>query len=77
MNIPVCAALGASLALAGCNAVPPEAALPAFSPADPAFGITNTHYHPVVNYVHREPTDPQDWRRLNDNLSPAGKGAGS
>ena len=77
MNIALLAALGAALALAGCNTVPLEAALPAFSPADPAYGITNTHHHGVVNYVHREPTDPQNWRRLNDKLSPAGKGAGS
>jgi hypothetical protein len=77
MNITLLPALGAALALAGCNTVPLEAALPAFSPADPAYGITNTHHHGVVNYVHREPTDPQNWRRLNDKLSPAGKGAGS
>jgi len=77
MNISIPAALGASLALAGCSAVLPEAALPTLSPADPAYGITDAHYHPVVNYIHREPTDPQNWRKLNDNLSPAGKGAGS
>lgn len=73
MKLSIVGALGASLALAGCTAVPPPV-LPAFSPADPAYGITDTHYHPVVNYVHREPTDPQNWRKLNDDL---GKGAGS
>ena len=77
MHIQIPAALGASLALAGCTSVPPKAALAPFSPADPAYGITDVHYHPVVNYVHREPTDPQNWRKLNDDLSPAGKGAGS
>lgn len=76
MNIPVSAALGASLILAGCNAVPPEV-MPAFTPADSAYGITDSHYHPVVNYTHREPTDPQNWRKLNDDLSPADKGEGS
>ncbi len=75
MNICVSAALGASLALAGCTAVQPPV-LPAYGPADPAVGITDTHYHPVVDYVHREPTEPQNWRKLNDDLSPA-KGAGS
>lgn len=76
MNISVPAALGASLALAGCNATTPEV-IPALSPADPTYGITDSHYHPVVNYTHREPTDPRNWRKLNDDLSPAGKGAGS
>ena len=76
MNISVSAALGASLVLAGCNTVPPEVT-PAFSPADPIYGITDNHYHPVVSYTHREPTDPQNWRNLNDDLSPADKGAGS
>jgi len=77
MNISIPAALGVSLALAGCAGVPPEAALPILSPADPLTGVTDVHYHPVVNYVHREPTDPQNWRKLNDDLSPAGKGEGS
>ncbi|SMH26186.1 hypothetical protein [Mesorhizobium australicum] len=76
MNIIAPAALGASLALAGCTAVPPPV-LPAAGPADSAYGITDAHYHPVVSYTHREPTDPQNWRRLNDDLSPAGKGARS
>jgi hypothetical protein len=73
MNMSIFAALGASLALSGCTAVPPPV-LPAFGPDDPAYGITDAHYHPVVNYVHREPTDPQNWRKLNDDLT---KGAGS
>ena len=76
MNFSVSAALGASLVLSGCNTMPPEVT-PAFTPVDPALGITNSHYHPVVNYTHREPTDPKNWRKLNDDLSPANKGAGS
>jgi hypothetical protein len=56
--------------------MPPEVT-PAFTPADPTYGITDNHYHPVVSYTHREPTDPQNWRKLNDDLSPADKGAGS
>lgn len=76
MKIVIPAALSASLAMAGCTAVPPEAT-PAFDPADAALGITDTHYHPVVDYTHREPTGPRGWRRLNDELSPANEGAGS
>jgi hypothetical protein len=49
--------------------------IPAFDPADPLMGIRNVHDHPVVSYTHREATDPENWRRLNENLSPA-NGAG-
>lgn len=35
-------------------------------------GLGDVRYHPVVaDYRHREPTDPQNWRKLNDDLSPA------
>ncbi|RWC00243.1 MAG: hypothetical protein EOQ57_16650 [Mesorhizobium sp.] len=71
-------AMLASLLVAGCAATTPPNILPAFSPADPTMGIRNAHYHPVItNYRHREPVDPQNWRRLNDELSPKSKGAGS
>ncbi|WP_280113336.1 hypothetical protein [Allomesorhizobium alhagi] len=41
-------------------------------------GIRDVHYNPVVaDYHHREPVDPQNWRRLNERLSPANGGAGS
>lgn len=70
------AMLAASLAVAGCTATPPDI-LPAFNPADPAMGLRDAHYHPVVDYTHREPVDPQNWRKLNDDLSPAKPGAGS
>lgn len=73
MKIVIPAALSASLAVAGCTAVPP-AATPAYNPADPALGVNDTHHHPVVNYTHREPAGPQGWRRLNDEISPAGTG---
>jgi hypothetical protein len=67
-----------SLAIAGCTATIPPNVLPAFNPADPEMGIRDTHYHPVVvDYNHREPVDPQNWRRLNEELSPAKPGGGS
>ncbi|MGO4835522.1 hypothetical protein AB4144_25050 [Rhizobiaceae sp. 2RAB30] len=52
--------------------------LPAYSPANPAMGIRDTHHHPVVtDYTDRQPVDPQNWRDLNDRLAPKKEGAGS
>ena len=71
-------AIVASLFVAGCAATTPPDVLPDFNPADPVMGIRDTHYHRViVNYHHREPVDPQNWRRLNEERSPANPGAGS
>ncbi|TIR18471.1 MAG: hypothetical protein E5X64_21510 [Mesorhizobium sp.] len=71
-------AMLASLLVAGCAATTPPDILPAFNPADPAMGVRDAHYHPaVVDYRHREPVDPQNWRRLNEERSSANPGAGS
>ncbi|MEP9389961.1 hypothetical protein [Mesorhizobium sp. KR9-304] len=68
----------ASLFVAGCAATTPPDILPAFNAADPVMGIRDTHYHSViVDYHHREPVDPQNWRRLNEERSPSKPGAGS
>ncbi|WP_157020033.1 hypothetical protein [Mesorhizobium xinjiangense] len=64
-------AVFAPLSLAACAATPP-AVLPMFNAADPRLGPRDTHYHPVVvDYTHREPVEPEDWRRLNEQLSPS------
>lgn len=71
-------AILASLSVAGCAATTPPDVLRVFNPADPAMGIRDAHYHPVIaDYHHREPVDPQNWRRLNERLSPANGEAGS
>ena len=71
-------AMLASLSAAGCAATTPPDVIPAFNPADPIMGIRDTGYRPVVtNYNHREPVDPENWRRLNQRVSPAEPGAGS
>ena len=71
-------AIIASLFVAGCATTTPPDVLPAFNPADPVMGIRDAHYHPViVDYHHREPVDPQNWRRLNKERAPANPGAGS
>jgi hypothetical protein len=70
-------AMLASLLVAGCAAATPPDILPAFNPADPVMGVRDAHYHPVVDYRHREPVDPQNWRRLNEERSSANPGAGS
>lgn len=71
-------AMLASLSVAGCAATTPSNVLPAFNPADPAMGVRDVHYHPVIaDYNRREPVDPQNWRRLNQERSPANGGAGS
>lgn len=68
----------ASLSVAGCAATTPPDVLPAFNPADPIMGVRDTAYRPVVaNYNHREPVDPENWRRLNERVSPANPEAGS
>ncbi|KAB2957690.1 MAG: hypothetical protein F9K19_02205 [Rhizobiaceae bacterium] len=78
MRIPSTAALAASLFAAGCVATPPPNLLPAFNPADPVMGIRDARYSPVLGGFHpRRPTGPQDWRRLNDSLSPANRESGS
>jgi hypothetical protein len=70
-------AMLASLLVAGCAATTPPDIVPAFNPADPVMGVRDVHYHPVVDYRHREPVDPKNWRRLNEERSPASPGAGS
>ncbi|WP_292581553.1 hypothetical protein [Mesorhizobium sp. 65-26] len=71
-------AMLASLLVAGCAVTTPPDVLPALNPADPVMGVRDTHYHPVIaDYRHREPVDPENWRRLNDKLSPTNNGAGS
>ncbi|MER8520453.1 MULTISPECIES: hypothetical protein [unclassified Mesorhizobium] len=71
-------AMLASLLVAGCAATTPPDILPVFNPADPAMGVRDARHHPaVVDYNRREPVDPKNWRRLNEELSPANPGAGS
>ena len=70
--------LAASLSAAGCASSTPPDVLPAFNAADPVLGLRDAHYHPVItDYQHREPVDPQNWRKLNDSLSPAQPGGDS
>lgn len=71
MKIASLAMLSASLSIAGCAATTPPTLLPSYNPVDPAMGIHETGYRPVLDYNRREPVDPQNWRRLNDRLSPA------
>jgi hypothetical protein len=78
MRLPVIAALLAPLLAAGCAASAPPDVLPAFNPADPAMGLRDARYSPVLGDFHtRRPTGPENWRRLNDKLSPANNGSGS
>ncbi|RUW60735.1 hypothetical protein EOA16_17535 [Mesorhizobium sp. M7A.F.Ca.US.008.03.1.1] len=68
----------ASLSVVGCSATTPPDILPDFNPADPVMGLADAPYRPIIaDYHHREPADPQNWRRLNDERSPAKQGAGS
>ncbi len=71
-------AMLASLLVAGCAVTTSPDVLPTFNPSDPAMGIHDAQYRPVVaDYHHREPVDPQNWRGLNEERSPAKTGAGS
>lgn len=78
MQIPSIAALAASLLVAGCAVSSPPEILPLFNPANPAAGLRDARYSPALgDYQPRRPTGPDDWRGLNDRLSPARKGQGS
>ena len=69
--------IAALASLAGCAAgATPEMPMAA-DPADPALGLSARSYNGVVNYRHRDPVDPKNWRRLNDDLAPAGQGSGT
>lgn len=74
MRIVVIATLAS---LAGCAAGAPLDMPMAADPADPALGLAARPYSGVVNYRHRDPVDPKNWRRLNDDLAPAGQGSGT
>ncbi|HSM39457.1 MAG TPA: hypothetical protein VK862_01805, partial [Afifellaceae bacterium] len=64
MKIPLFAVV-VPFSLAACTGTSAPDAFPASSAIDPALGIWDTHYHPVVvNYTHREPVEPENWRRL-------------
>jgi hypothetical protein len=78
MRIPGIAALAASLLAAGCVASPLPDLLPALNPADPVMGLRDVRYSPVLGDFHpRRPTGPDNWRRLNDKLSPANRESGT
>ena len=78
MNLSRRAIFASLLIVTGCTTAPPPDIMPAFSPADPTLGIRPTRHRPViVDYQPRRPVDPQNWRRLNDDLSPAKQGAGT
>lgn len=78
MRLPAIATLLASLSAAGCAASLPPDVLPIFNPSDPVMGLRDARYTPVLGDFHpRRPTGPQNWRRLNDDLSRANRGAGT
>jgi hypothetical protein len=78
MKPPSIAMLAASLLAAGCAASALPDVAPLADPADPTLGLSDLRYRPVVgDYQHRQPVDPQNWRKLNEDLSPARRGAGS
>ena len=78
MRILPIAALCAPLFAAGCAASSPPAVLPIFNPADPVMGLRDARYSPVLGgFNPRRPTGPENWRRLNDSLSPANRGKDS
>lgn len=64
------------LFLVACASTPLPDVLPALGAADPMLGVTRAHYHSViVDYTHREPVEPENWRRLNERQSPSGAGS--
>jgi hypothetical protein len=68
----------ASLSAAGCAATTPPDILPVVNAADPQAGLRPAPYQPVVaNYNHRMPVEPENWRRMNERLSPANRESGS
>jgi len=77
MRIPTIVTLCAALVVAGCGATPSPEIVPLLSPADPGIGQRHVQYSPVLGgYQPRKPTGPDDWRKLNDRLSPGYGGEG-
>ena len=69
-------AVFAPLFSTGCASTLPPDALPLG--ADSAIEVRPSSYSPVVvGYTHREPTDPENWRGVNERVSPAPPGGGS
>lgn len=59
------------LGMAACKATSLPEVLPLASPIDPVEVKRSTHYHsPIGDYSHRNPVDPEDWRKLNDGQVP-------
>lgn len=58
------------LALASCAGTPPPELATLTAPADPSLGIRRIkHSNPLGGYVHRNVSEPGEWRK------PAGSGA--
>lgn len=51
---------------------------PLSDPADPTLGIRAVHHRPAIaDYQHREPVEPENWRGLNERVTPRDRGSGS
>lgn len=62
--------------LVGCVPAELPDVLTARSPVDPAEGGRRSADPAVIgDFTPRLPTEPRNWRRLNDERSPAGGGA--
>jgi hypothetical protein len=73
MKIAALLAVASALVGVGCTASPRLADIAADPAADPSFGAAAGHYHSVLgSYEHREPVDPKNWKKLNDDLLPKG-----
>jgi hypothetical protein len=74
MKIAALLAVASALVGAGCTASPRLADMAAEPAANPAFGTASGHYRSVLgSYQHREPVDPQNWKKLNEDLAPKGE----
>jgi len=72
-------ALLGSAVLAGCSTSLQPTEVTSFdSPANSQAGIRNTHYHGIIGeYNHRDPVDPRNWRKQNEEQTIDGSSHGN
>ena len=74
MKIAALLAVASALVGAGCTASPRIADMAGEPAANPSLGTASGQYRSVLgSYQHREPVDPKNWRKLNQDLAPKGE----
>ena len=74
MKIAAFLAVASALIGAGCAASPRLADMAVEPAVNPSFGSASGQYRSALgSYQHREPVDPKNWKKLNEDLAPKGE----